>query len=555
MISTGTDIVEASRARLRRTGIDLERLGKAQVDGPRAVSRQQQAQRLRNLMERSPDAVMARTALERVLGGNDLVGINYLSIGVRRARAVCRIHLRSESGSTVGYGTGFLIGPGVLMTNHHVISTVEEARSALAEFDYEYDALGHDRPVATFRILGDPAPIVSKDLDFCLAAVAPDDVDGRRALSEFGWLTLNPTPGKSIVGEYLTIIQHPGGERKQVCVRENRLLRYDDNGSTLWYQTDTVGGSSGSPVFNHMWDVVALHHSGVPESDADGRWLSVDGKPWSPSMGEDRVKWIANEGIRISSIMEYIRTRRAGEPLAEPIVHPAPPASEASEMDRDALPRPTLAGDELSITIPVRIAVRLGADLLGGGRLAAAASGTAPAVPVARPSAVGSVAPPGGIESVSVDQSDYGARTGYRPDFLGDGDLMVPLPRITRAASRKDIVPVKGSAGGELRYWNYSVVMNGSRRLAFFSAVNVDADRRPKGAGRDGDRWFTDSRIPDEQQLGKDFYGQQKEFEVDRGQNPFDRATRTSSAGCGPSTRSCRSSGTGMAGRSRTGER
>jgi hypothetical protein len=81
---------------------------------------------------------------------------------------------------------------------------------------------------------------------------------------------------KSDVGEYLTIIQHPSGERKQVVVRENKLLKFD--GDVLWYATDTVGGSSGSPVFNRFWQVVALHHRGVPKKDSKGRWLRRDGR-------------------------------------------------------------------------------------------------------------------------------------------------------------------------------------------------------------------------------------------------------------------------------------
>jgi endonuclease G len=64
-------------------------------------------------------------------------------------------------------------------------------------------------------------------------------------------------------GEYLTIIQHPSGGDKQIALRENQLLKIDTH--TLWYRTDTSPGSSGSPVFNDVWQVVALHHSGVPK--------------------------------------------------------------------------------------------------------------------------------------------------------------------------------------------------------------------------------------------------------------------------------------------------
>src|SRR6185503_7865587 len=100
------------------------------------------------------------------------------------------------------------------------------------------------RPVVTFAILADPAPIAVQGLDFCLAAVSTQSVDGRRNLSDYGWLPLSGEPGKAFVGEYLTIIQHPKGERKQVCVRENKLLKYAEKNPYVWYETDTVSGSS-----------------------------------------------------------------------------------------------------------------------------------------------------------------------------------------------------------------------------------------------------------------------------------------------------------------------
>jgi hypothetical protein len=60
--------------------------------------------------------------LERLIGANDLVGIAYLERGFRAPKSICRIHLRDAHSNTVGRGTGFLVAPGVLMTNHHVIA-------------------------------------------------------------------------------------------------------------------------------------------------------------------------------------------------------------------------------------------------------------------------------------------------------------------------------------------------------------------------------------------------------------------------------------------------
>ncbi len=73
------------------------------------------------------------------------------------------------------------------------------------------------------------------------------------------------------------------------------------------YRTDTSPGSSGSPVFNDQWEIVALHHSGIPKKDSQGRILATNGAVWNQSMGADKIHWIANEGIRISKILRHIQ--------------------------------------------------------------------------------------------------------------------------------------------------------------------------------------------------------------------------------------------------------
>jgi hypothetical protein len=73
------------------------------------------------------------------------------------------------------------------------------------------------------------------------------------------------------------------------------------------YRTDTAPGSSGSPVFNDQWEIVALHHSGVPKKDSQGRILAKDGSVWNSGMGQDQIQWTANEGIRISKILKHVQ--------------------------------------------------------------------------------------------------------------------------------------------------------------------------------------------------------------------------------------------------------
>ena len=78
------------------------------------------------------------------------------------------------------------------------------------------------------------------------------------------------------------------------------------------------------------------------------------------------------------------------------------------------------------------------------------------------------------MEAVHIDQTTLGSRPGYKPDFIGTGKFTVPLPKIP-ASLRSKIATLKSSSSkSELKYFNYSVVMNKERKLAFFSAVNID---------------------------------------------------------------------------------
>src|SRR5215213_1813909 len=257
----------------------------------------------------------ARVDLERIINGNDLLNINYLDKGLLAAGAVGRVIVCGSDGELLGYGTGSMISPRLMLTNNHVLADAETARQSQLEFNYQFDARGKPVPTEVFDLLPDDFFYTNRELDFSVVAVAGRSQSGRASLADFGSLKLNREVGKVSPGESLTIIQHPGGNPKQIAVRQNQLLKIER--LFLWYMTDTAPGSSGSPVFNDQWQIVALHHSGVPAKDADGNWLTIDGTIWDDTMDESRVKWIANEGVRVSCIVQDIETRRGEHPLAK----------------------------------------------------------------------------------------------------------------------------------------------------------------------------------------------------------------------------------------------
>ena len=111
------------------------------------------------------------------------------------------------------------------------------------------------------------------------------------------------------------------------------------------------------------------------------------------------------------------------------------------------------------------------------------------------------------LAEMSLDQ--FEDKHGYEPTFLG---VTVPLPQVA-APFENDLVPLLDGSGSELKYEHFSVVMNKARRLAHFTAVNIDGSllQRPP---RDRDVWYFDPRIGREYQTGPDLYA---DNELDRG--------------------------------------
>ncbi len=381
----------------------------------------------------------AEPSIEKVINTADFVGIRYLDAGVAAARAIGRVNIRDAGGRLQGYGTGSLVSPSLLLTNHHVLPDAETARSSVIEFNYQDGVDG--RPLLPQVLPLDPDRffLADDDRDFALVAVAATAAE----LAPFGFNRLIEAEGKAIIGEFVTIVQHPRGEKKQVALRENRIVDIAD--SFLHYSADTEPGSSGSLVFNDQWETVALHHASVP----------------APEHRE--LGGFMNEGIRISRIIKFVR-EQSFEPGRQALVEElfAPGRAELSA------PAPAVPvaqpGGEVTITVPVQITVRVGA---GSERAQ--------------------------DEAISIDP-DYSNRGGYDTAFLAQ-PLPLPVPGCELAPA----------ASAELRYHHFSVVMHRQRALALFTAVNIDGKlaQRPR---RETDRWILDPRLPASEQTGEAVY-------------------------------------------------
>ena len=194
-----------------------------------------------------------------------------------------------------GFGTGFLVrgedlhpalaGEALLLTNAHVISSDPAVRKrfppgtpperARVRFEGREDA---DKTYAVKEVLW-TSPPESSTLPLCAWK--------RRCTCDPPY----PLAVSMPLAEHdrVYVIGHPQGGTLSISIQDNRVV--DVQEPKLHYRAPTEPGSSGSPVFNQDWELVALHHAGSKEMKA----LSGEG-----------VRE-ANEGIWMSAIIQALK--------------------------------------------------------------------------------------------------------------------------------------------------------------------------------------------------------------------------------------------------------
>ncbi len=220
--------------------------------------------------DRWKDTLSTATA-EKIMGERStFLPISFLEVGLERSRSVARVVLED------GTGSGFLTEDNIFVTNHHVISNEKEARAAIIQFNYQQNARGLDLKPVNFRLDPGTGFETSSDDDWTIVKVKED-------AAAWGAIELKPVKIKNL--DVVNIIQHPGGGPKRLALYHNLVTYHDDD--RIQYLTDTLPGSSGSPVFDSNWNVVALHH--------EGGWLLEPGT---------KNQVYRNEGVNINLVRE-----------------------------------------------------------------------------------------------------------------------------------------------------------------------------------------------------------------------------------------------------------
>jgi V8-like Glu-specific endopeptidase len=219
------------------------------------------------------------TTLEKLMGNQSaLVPVSFLEVGLRRARAVVRF-----KGSDGSLGSGFLIPGDLLVTNRHILPSREDAAAGVVQFNYQKTVEGHDAEMEELGLDPDVFFLSSGEDDFTVVRVKGEPTKR--------WGAIEIGDARIRVGDRVNIIQHPGGEQKQLSFFHN-LVEFVGQGR-VQYLTDTLPGSSGAPVFDKEWRLVALHRSGG----------------WIPEPGSKEPCY-RNEGVHVERLLEALRSER-----------------------------------------------------------------------------------------------------------------------------------------------------------------------------------------------------------------------------------------------------
>lgn len=519
---------------------------------PIAAARRADAARARTRFLSADGQTPTRLEQEVAMGTNDLLDVNFLDRCSLVRQAVGRITAESDKGRI--RATGFLVAPGLVLTNHHVLPDDKVAGTGSIEFGYRYDVAGEMGATTRFEL--DPGRffVADEDLDFAVVAVRQESTSGRALIADFGYLRLHPEPGKVRETDFVTIIQHPDGQPMQIALRENQVTRFQDADPFVQYEADTAHGSSGAPVFNDSLQIAALHSGGRIQRTADGEYVLRGGgsTPSLKGLSETDVVWEANAGVRVSFIcrlllekarQEYsdtvpvlqqamaggdvlsravVAARTGTGPPAPPAAPPAPPSPQSpenesmSESSITTQPREstgTLSGDGRGITIPLTLRVTL-EDPRAASVRAGAPAGAAESALEAEASYM----------KIPVIYDGLETRGGYDPAFLELKDgATLPIPPLTEEG-KKVAAPLLEGGGYELRYHKFSVLMHKDRRMAILTASNVDYHdevrlingKKPgrnqlNGFDKDyPEEWVTDARLSPRHQLPDVFFSEDR---------------------------------------------
>lgn len=442
--------------------------------------------------------------------------------------AIGRVELPGNAWIPYG-GTGFVVGTNLLMTNRHVAElfanglglrnlTFRAGHAAAVNFKRERGLPDDDqtaqvtvRKIKMIHPFWDMALLEVEGLPrgikpLTLSIRAPEELRGRE-VAVIGYPARDDRSDLALQDRIFERVYNvkrlqPGKlrERQQIDSFGNRV-------NALTHDSSTLGGNSGSAVMDlESGEVVGLHFAGV--------YLKANYAV--PAFELARDSRVVDTGMQFAtgrrppddpnasvwrSLEEEVTQVRPAPSRTDPL--PAPNGSRITQ----SVTRPE--GLTTTWTIPLQVSITLGVPTAAAG--GAISDPEATALAVAEVEAM--------RMQVPIIYDGLETRTGYQAGFLElDDEEEMSLPELTSAGQAAAARLEDGSQ--ELKYHKFSIVMHKTRRMALFTAANVDwrpeshlvNGRKPSRRELTGlpdrvaEEWATDPRIPANHQLPDRFY-------------------------------------------------
>ncbi len=202
--------------------------------------------------------------------------VNFLERGLEIKDRICMI--KTMHGNINVRATGLLLKNNFVITNKHVFFNESIVENAEAIFGYD-ECKGSVTQSVGFK---NTNIFISRNYDLALA-----QLNDSRELN-INFVSIKIGCPQNCIDDIIPIIQHPNGMPKQICIGHNSLKYVDEE--IIQYLTDTLPGSSGSPVFNSNWELIGLHSKG--------------GNLCEPRTGNT---FFRNEGINVRTIEKFIK--------------------------------------------------------------------------------------------------------------------------------------------------------------------------------------------------------------------------------------------------------
>ncbi|ADJ48155.1 serine protease [Amycolatopsis mediterranei S699] len=247
--------------------------------------------------------------LEITIVEDDTLDVGFLHDGARVSRSVAKLLVPRHFGGVpstlprgvpdVGLGTGWLLAPGLLITNFHVMNARLAREPAASDVDFEHQAKVTEVVFDYYRTDSEVCSVPSegcvafdRELDYAILRLPTGSVP-RQPMRLRDAPIIKPRANP--LRERVNVLQHPAGDPMRLGFRNNFVVA--GTGDRLSYLTDTAGGSSGSPICDDAWFVAALHRG----------FQTIPGQPmsvWGKTIRQE------NYGTPITAILDHLgRTR------------------------------------------------------------------------------------------------------------------------------------------------------------------------------------------------------------------------------------------------------